>query len=43
MREGVPFSLKSIEGIITEEKDELLSLLYGEVEDNLDYKLKLDI
>ena len=43
MREGVPFSLKSIEDIITEEKEELLSLLYEEVEDDLNYRVKLDI
>ena len=35
MREGVPFSLKSIEDIITEEKEELLSLIYEEVEDDV--------
>ena len=43
MREGAPFSLKSIEDIITEEKEELLSLLYEEVEDDLNYRVKLDI
>ena len=43
MREGVPFSLKSIEDIITEEKEELLSLLYEEVEDDLYFRVKLDI
>ena len=43
MREDVPFSLKSIENIITEENEELLSLLYEEVEDNPNYKVKLDI
>ena len=43
MREGVPFSIKSIESIITGEKEELLSLLFEEVEDDLDYKVKLDI
>ena len=43
MREGVPFSLKSIENIITEEKEELLSLLYEKVEDDLNYRVKLDI
>ena len=43
MREGVPFSLKSVEDIITEEKEELLSLLYEEVEDDLNYRVKLDI
>ena len=30
MREGVPFSLKSLEDIISEEKEELLSLIYEE-------------
>ena len=43
MREGVPFSLKSIEDIITEEKEELSSLLYEEVEDDLNYRVKFDI
>ena len=43
MREEVPFSLKSIGNIITEEKEELLSLLYEEVEDDLNYRIKLDI
>ena len=42
MREGVPFSLKSIEDIITGEKEELLSLIY-EVEDDVNYRVKLDI
>ena len=28
MREGVPFSFKTLEDIITEEKEELLSLVY---------------
>ena len=38
MREGVPFSLTSIGNIITEEKEELLSLIYEEVEeDNLKF------
>ena len=43
MREGVPFSLKSIENIITEEQDELLPLIYDEVEDILNYRVKFDI
>ena len=43
MREGVPFSFKSIEDIIIEEKEELLSLIYEEVEDDLSYRVKLDI
>ena len=43
MREGVPFSLKSIKDIITEEQEELLSLIYEEVEDDLNYRVKLDI
>ena len=44
MREGVPFGLKSIGNIITEEKEELLSSIYGEVEeDGLNYRVKLDI
>ena len=42
MREGVPFSLKSIEDIIREEKEELLSLIYEEVEDDLNYRVKVD-
>ena len=37
------FSLKSIEDIITEEQEELLSLIYEEVEDDLNYRVKLDI
>ena len=43
MREGVPFSLKSSEDIITEGKEELLSSIYEEVEDGLNYRVKLDI
>ena len=43
MREGVPFSLKSLEDIISEEKEELLSLIYEEVEDELNFRIKLDI
>ena len=43
MREGVPFSLKSIKDIMTEEQEELLSLIYEEVEDDLNYRVKLDI
>ena len=43
MREGVPFSLKGIEDIIREEKKELLSLIYEEVEDDLNDRVKLDI
>ena len=35
--------LKSIEDIITEEQEELLSLIYEEVEDDLNYRVKLDI
>ena len=42
MREGVPFSLKSLEDIITEEKEELSSLIYEEVEGDLNYRVKLD-
>ena len=34
MREGVPFSLKSIKDIITEEEEELLSSIYDEVEED---------
>ena len=38
------FGLKSIGNIITEEKEELLSLIYEEVEeDNLNFRVKLDI
>ena len=39
MREGVPFSLKSLEDIISEEKEELLSLIYEEVEYYLNYRV----
>ena len=39
----MPFSLKSLDDIITEEKEELLSLIYEEVEDDLNYRVKLDI
>ena len=40
----MPFGLKSIGNIITEEKEELLSLIYEEVEeDNLNFRVKLDI
>ena len=35
VREGVPFGLKSIGNIITEEKEELLSLIYEEVEEDI--------
>ena len=37
------FSLKSIEDIITKEQEELLSLIYEEVGDYLNYRVKLDI
>ena len=43
MREGVPFSLKSIKDIITEEEEKLLSSIYDEVEEDLNYRVKLDI
>ena len=43
MREGAPFSLKSTKDTITEEQEELLSLIYEEVEDDLNYRVKLDI
>ena len=39
----MPFSLKSLDDIITEEKEKLLSLIYEEVEDDLNYRVKLDI
>ena len=39
----MPFSLKSIENIIAEEKEELLTLIYDEVEDDLNYRVKLDV
>ena len=42
-REGVPFSLKSIASIITGEQEEILSLIYEEVEDSLDFKVELEI
>ena len=35
--------MKSIKDIITEEQEELLSLIYEEVEDDLNYRVKLDI
>ena len=37
----MPFSLKSIEDIITEEKEEILSLIYEEVEDAVNTELNL--
>ena len=43
MREGVSFSLKSIKDIISEEQEELLSVIYEEVEDDISYRVKLDI
>ena len=43
MREGVPFSLKSIKDIIIIEEEELLSSIYDEVEEYLNYRVKLDI
>ena len=43
MREGVPFSLKRSEDTTTEETEELLSSIYEEVEDGLNYRVKLDI
>ena len=44
MREGVPFDLKNIGNIITEEKEELLSLIYEKVEkDNLIFRVKFNI
>ena len=43
MREGAPFVLKSIEDIVKEENEELLSLIYEEVEDDVNYRVKLDI
>ena len=43
MREGVPFSVKSFEDIITEEKEDLLSLIYNEAEDEWDYKARMEI
>ena len=39
----MPFSFKSIEVIITEEKEELFSLIYEEVEYYWKYIVKLDI
>ena len=39
----MPFSLKSSEDIVTEEKEELLFLIDEEVEDDLNYRVKLDI
>ena len=39
----MPFSLESIEEIIKEENEELLSLIYEEVEDDLYLRVKFDI
>ena len=40
----MPFSLKSIGNILTEEKKELLSLIYEEVEENnVSFRVKFDI
>ena len=39
----MPFSLKSSEDIVTEEKEELLFLIDEEVEDDLNYRVKRDI
>ena len=43
MREGAPFSLKSLKDIISEEKDELLPLIYEEVEYYLNCRVTHDI
>ena len=43
MREGAPFSLKSLEDIISEEKEEYLSLIYEKVEQYLNYRVTHDI
>ena len=43
MREGVPFSLKRFEDIITKEKTKLLSWILEEVENDLNFAVKLDI
>ena len=43
MRKGVPCSLKNKKDIITEEQEKLLSLIFEEVEDDLNYRVKLDI
>ena len=40
---GSAISLKSLEHIITEGKEELLSSIYEKVEDDLNYRVKLDI
>ena len=39
----VPFGMDSIESIINKQKNELLSLIYEEVEDNTDFQAKLDV
>ena len=39
----MPFSLKSLENIITEEQEKLSSLIYEKVENDLNYRVKLDI
>ena len=42
MREGVPLNVQSIGNIITEEKEEVLSLISEEVEeDNLNFRVEL--
>ena len=39
----VPFGMDSIESIINKQKDELLSLIYEDAEDNTDFQVKLDV
>ena len=39
----VPFGMDSIESIINKQKEEILSLIYEEVEHNTDYQSKLDV
>ena len=39
----VPFGMDGIESIINKQTDELLSLIYEEVEDNTDFQAKLDV
>ena len=43
MRGEAPFSSKSIEDIIKEEQEECLTLIYDEVENYSNYRVKLDI
>ena len=39
----MPFDIDSIEKIILKEEDELRSLIYEEVEDNLDFEANIEV